>query len=143
MELRNFIKTTIREYLNENVDDVTIRNIGNEYIKELKGMINNFNSNGNPKIGLFKGNNLIGGVLLDKDYSPWEYRFDVVIDERFRGEGYLKLLINKLKEDFFKDEKADQLSATVVNKELTNILINKYGFNKGEYEGDDFVWINK
>ena len=134
-----------KQFINENTtnDDIFVKNIGNEYTYELMSMIEGFNTNGKPKIGLFKGENLIGGVLLDEDYLPWEYRFDVVINKKFRGKGYLKLLINKLKENFNNDKEADQLSAIVVNKKLTDILVNNFGFYKGEYEGDDFVWIQK
>lgn len=144
MKLRKFITTRIREFLNENVNNtISVKNIGNEYMDELFDMVDGFNTNGKPKIGLFNDGKLIGGVLLEEDYLPWEYRFDVVIHKKFRGKGYLKLLINKLKENFYNDKEADQLSATVVNKKLTKILVNKFGFNEGEFEGDDFVWISK
>ena len=133
-----------KQCVNENVNSkIYVKNIGNEYADELFDMVDGFSTNGNPKIGLFNGEKLIGGVLLDEDYLPWEYRFDVVINKKNRGKGYLKLLINKLKENFNNDKQADQLSATVVNKKLTDILVNNFGFYKGEYEGDDFVWIKK
>lgn len=134
-----------KQFLNENINNtISVKNIGNEYMDELFDMIDGlFYTYANPKIGLFNGENLIGGVLLDEDYLPLEYRFDVVIHKKFRGKGYLKLLINKLKENFYNDKEANQLSATVVNKKLTKILVNKFGFNEGEFEGDDFVWINK
>ena len=133
-----------KQFLNESVNStIYVKNIGNEYMDELFDMVDGFNTNGKPKIGLFNGKKLIGGVLLEEDYLPWEYRFDVVIHKKFRGKGYLKLLINKLKENFNDDKEADQLSATLVNKKLTKILINKFEFNEGEFEGDDFVWISK
>lgn len=133
-----------KQSLNESVNStIYVKNIGNEYMDELLDMIDGFYTNGEPKIGLFNGEKLIGGVLLEEDYLPREYRFDVVIHKKFRGKGYLKLLINKLKENFNNDKEAKQLSATVVNKKLTKILVNKFGFNEGEFEGDDFVWINK
>lgn len=125
------------------MNDISVKNIGNEYLQELLGIVDGFNTNGTPEIGLFNGEKLIGGVLLNEDYFPWEYRFDVVIHKKFRGKGYLKLLIDKLKENFNNDKEADQLSATVVNKKLTKILVNKFGFNESEFEGDDFVWIKK
>ena len=140
--MKNILK--FNDFLNENLkDDIYVKSIGVEYSKELYGMITNFNSSGNPYLGLFKGEKIIGGILLDEDYLPWEFRFDVVIKRGYRGKGYLKLLINKLKEDFYADKDADQLSATVVNKKLTPILVNRFGFSDGEYEGDDFVWITK
>ncbi len=133
-----------KQFLNESVNStIYVKNIGNEYRDELFDMVDGFNTNGKPKIGLFNGEKLIGGVLLEEDYLPFEYRFDIVIHKKFRDKGYLKLLINKLKENFNNDKEADQLSATVVNKKLTKILVNKFGFDKGEFEGDDFVWINK
>ena len=140
--MKNILK--FNDFLNENLkDDIYVKSIGVEYSKELYSMITNFNSSGNPYLGLFKGEKIIGGILLDEDYLPWEFRFDVVIKRGYRGKGYLKLLINKLKEDFYADKDADQLSATVVNKKLTPILVNRFGFSDGEYEGDDFVWITK
>ena len=102
-EIRQIIDKVknFKQFVNENTtnDDIFVKNIGNEYVYELMSMIEGFNTNGKPKIGLFKGEKLIGGVLLDEDYLPWEYRFDVIINKKFRGKGYLKLLINKLKEN--------------------------------------------
>jgi hypothetical protein len=140
--MKNILK--FNDFLNENLkDDIYVKSIGVEYSNELYSMITNFNSSGNPYLGLFKGEKIIGGILLDEDYLPWEFRFDVVIKRGYRGKGYLKLLIDKLKEDFYADKDADQLSATVVNKKLTPILVNRFGFSCGKYEGDDFVWITK
>ena len=132
-------------FLNESANStIYVKNIGNEYMGELFDMADGeFYTYGKPKIGLFSGEKLIGGVLLEEEYLPSEYRFDVIIHKNFRDKGYLKLLINKLKENFYNDKEVDQLSAMVVNKKLTKILVNKFGFNKGEFEGEDFVWINK
>lgn len=97
--------TKFSEYIVEN--NISVKNIGNEYFDELSNMIDEFNTNGKPRIGLFNGKKLIGGVLLDENYLPWEYRFDIVIHKNFRGKGYLELLINKLKDDFNNDKEAD------------------------------------
>lgn len=141
--MKNFY-TKFIDYLNESQQNIYIKDIDNEYIDELFDMMSDdFYSYSSPIIGLFDNDKIIGGVLIDEDYLPWEYRFDVVIDKGYRGKGYLKLLINRLIEKFNADEKADQLSAIVVNKKLTDILVNKFGFSKGEFEGDDFVWIRK
>lgn len=115
----------------------------NQNKADLLNMIDCFNTDSIPKIGLFSNEKLIGGILLDKDYLPYEYRFDVFITEQFRGKGYLALLINKLKDQFMNDKVADQLSATIINKKLTEILVDKFGFNKGDFYGDDFIWIKK
>ena len=121
--------------------NISIKMIDDSYRYELISMIDSFNSYGVPFIGLFDNDKLIGGVLMDEDYLPYEYRFDIVISPVYRKKGYLKLLIDKLKLEFYKDNKADQLSATVVNKKLIAILKNRFGFN--EYEGDAFMWIRK
>lgn len=113
------------------------------HMDDVYNMITNFNSNGFPLNGLYLNDKLIGSILLDPDYLPWEYRFDVIIKKGYRNKGYLKYLINDLIERFKKNEQADQLSATVVNKNLVNILKDKWGFGVDEFEGDPFVWINK
>lgn len=138
----NYLKTY--ESFNDISNDVYVERIDSDYDDELIDMIgDDFNPNGSGFLGLFKKDSIIGGVMIEKDYLPWEYRFDVVISEKYRGKGYLKLLINRLIERFNKDDEADQLSATVINKGLTDVLVNKFGFNKGEFNGDDFVWIRK
>jgi len=113
------------------------------HLDEVHDMITTFNSNGFPLNGLYLNNKLIGSILLDPDYLPWEYRFDVIIKKGYRNKGYLKYLMGDLIDRFKKDEQTDQLSATVVNKKLVNILEDKWGFGVDEFEGDPFVWTNK
>ena len=138
----NYLKTY--ESFNDISNDVYVERIDSDYDDELIDMIgDDFNPNGSGFLGLFKKDSIIGAVMIEKDYLPWEYRFDVVISKKYRGKGYLKLLINRLIECFNKDDEADQLSATVINKGLTDVLVNKFGFNKGEFNGSDFVWIRK
>lgn len=123
--------------------DVVVKDIPIEDYNEVYDMITNFGTSGKPKIGLYKNNLIIGAILLDEDYLPWEYRFDVIIKRGYRGRGYFKLLMNKIIEDFKNDEQAEQLSAIVINKKLTKILEEKYGFIIGDFDGDDFAFIQK
>ena len=132
--------------LNEesNSSDIAIKDIDSSYIDQTYKLVGNqFGTNGTPSIGLFDGGKLIGAVLLDEDYLPYEYRFDIVINKRYRNKGYSSLLIKALIDKFKKDTEADQLAATVVNKKLLNTLENKFGFWIGEYEGDAFAWLTK
>lgn len=110
---------------------------------QVHDMITTFYSNGFPLNGLYLNGKLIGSILLDPDYLPWEYRFDVIIKKGYRNKGYLKYIMNDLIERFKKDEQADQLSAIVINKKLVNILEDKWGFGVDEFEGDPFVFTNK
>jgi len=127
--------------LNEPVEGKDISTYA--HMDEVHNMITTFYSNGFPLNGLYLNNKLIGSILLDPDYLPWEYRFDVIIKRGYRKRGYLKYLMNDLIERFKKDEQADQLSAVVINKKLVNILEDKWGFGVDEFEGDPFVWTNK
>ena len=124
-------------------NEVTIGDISKEDYNKVYNMITDFNSNGIPKIGLYKKGVIIGAILIDDDYLPNEYRFDIIIKKGYRGRGYLKLLINKLIEDFQVDDKVDQLSAVVVNKKLSTILGSRFGFTISEFDGDDFAFLSK
>lgn len=133
----------VREIMDVNTINNWQRGDAIPYDAELQKMIgSSFTSDGFAYIGLFKGDKIIGGVLLSKDHLPWEYRFDVVISRSYRGKGYLKLLINKLIADFKADPVADQLSAQVVNKKLVGIL-ERYGFSIGNFEDLPFAWMTK
>ena len=127
--------------LNEPVEGKDISSY--DHMNDVHNMITTFYSNGFPLNGLYLNGKLIGSILLDPDYLPWEYRFDVIIKKGYRNKGYLKYLMNDLIERFKNDEQADQLSATVVNKNLVSVLKDKWGFGVDEFEGDPFVWINK
>jgi GNAT superfamily N-acetyltransferase len=128
---------------NENTE-VSIRDIDSSYVDQVYKLVGKqFGTSGMPSIGLFDGNKLIGAVLLDEDYLPYEYRFDIVVNKRYRNKGYSSLLIKAIIEKFKKDKNADQLSAIVINKKLLNVLEKKFDFGVAEYEGDDFAWITK
>lgn len=141
MNLSEIIQSTISEFADANIH---VDKIDREYGDQILKMIGNtFITYGTPTIGLFKDNKIIGAVLLDKDYLPWEYRFDIVIARSYRNKGLATLLLDKLVQEFKQDSQANQLSATVVNKKLLSILVSKYGFSSGKYEDDDFVWLTK
>lgn len=127
----------------KHITDVSIDYVEEKDYDAVYDMITTFGTNGIPKIGLYKNNMIIGAILLDGDYLPWEYRFDVVIKRGYRGRGYLRLLMEKLIEDFKRDPEADQLSAIVINKKLSKILDERFGFSIGEFDGDDFAFIIK
>lgn len=124
-------------------NDITIGDISKEDYHKVYDMITSFNSNGIPKIGLYKKGIIIGAILLDEDYLPYEYRFDVIIKRGYRGRGYFRLLMDKLIINFKEDKQADQLSAVVVNKKLSNIFKEEFGFGISEFEGDDFAFLSK
>lgn len=127
----------------KHISDVSIDYVDEEEYDDVYDMITTFGTNGTPKIGLYKGNKIIGAILLDEDYLPWEYRFDVIIKRGYRGRGYLRLLMEKLIEDFKNDPEADQLSAIVINKKLSKILDERFDFSISDYEGDDFAFMLK
>jgi len=120
-----------------------VKEIGSSFDDELYDMIgNDFGTNGEGFLGIFLGDEIVGGVLLSPDHLPWEYRFDIVIDKKHRRKGYSHLLIRELVRLFKSDSEAEQLSAQVINPSLVDILV-RHGFSEGEYEGDPFLWITK
>lgn len=125
-------------------NNIYIKDIDSSYDNEVYDLINNeFISNGTSFIGLFDEDEIIGAILLEKDYLPYEYRFDIIIDSYYRKKGYANLLIKELIKKFKEDSKAENLIAWVVNGDLKNMLVNKYNFDTWKYEGEDFVGLQK
>jgi hypothetical protein len=73
MELRKFIATTIREYLNENVNNITFKKSVDEDRTTLTAYINN---------------NKVGSLSMEILFDVYQYEFDDVFDEDTFNEMY-------------------------------------------------------
>jgi len=136
----DFIKNTINESSDSEVYTKEIDSSYNDEVYKLIG--NQFPSYGTATIGLFDGDKLIGAILLEEDYLPWDYRFDIIINKRYRNKGYSSVLIRALIDKFNKDPEAEQISAIVINNKLMRVL-EKFDFYEDEFDGMRMAFLNK
>lgn len=73
MELRKFIATTIREYLNENVNNITFKKSVDEDRTTLTAYINN---------------NKVGSLSMEILFDAYQYEFEDIFDEDTFDEMY-------------------------------------------------------
>lgn len=73
MELRKFIATTIREYMNENVNNITFKKSIDEDRTTLTAYINN---------------NRVGSLTMEILFDAYQYEFEDVFDEDTFNEMY-------------------------------------------------------
>jgi GNAT superfamily N-acetyltransferase len=89
-------------------------------IEEVKTSIENSDC-----YGMFYQNKQIGFARIITDYIVFAYLMDVFIIPEYQGNGFSKLLLNRI----FKDEKFSRVKKWMLATKDAHTLYRKFGFN--------------
>jgi len=114
MELRKFITTTIREYLNENVNNITFKKSVDEDRTTLTTYVNN---------------NKVGSLSMEILFDAYQYEFEDVFDEDTFNEMYPDSEIVKIEHiDVDDNYKNSGIGSQLMKRGME--LMKKNGYNQ-------------